>query len=117
MSRVAYTVPEPVQIEARSHLARAIRMALFAAQDGICETCKGSLTAFEVDHRLALALGGQDQPHNLRALCPPCHKIKTAADKKAIAKAKRLERDADPATRRKSPRPLKSRPFPKREMA
>lgn len=119
MSRVAPIIPEPVKIAARRHLSKAVRMALFASYDGLCAMCGCALpSTWELDHTIPLALGGPDEPHNWRPLCPrPCHLGKTAQDRKAIAKALRIIRQADPATRRKSPRPLRSRPFPKREMA
>jgi len=44
----------------------------------------------EVDHVVALALGGDlVDIANLQVLCPPCHKKKTAADAAAIAVARR----------------------------
>jgi 5-methylcytosine-specific restriction endonuclease McrA len=65
----------------------------------------------EFDHVLPLELGGDDDLDNVQALCIPCHKAKTREDIKRIRKAARLRRDADPETRRKSPRPLRSRGF------
>jgi 5-methylcytosine-specific restriction enzyme A len=44
----------------------------------------------EVDHRIALALGGADEVENCSVLCIPCHRRKTRADVRKIAKAKRV---------------------------
>jgi hypothetical protein len=44
---------------------------------------------FEVDHRIALALGGKHCAKNLQVLTPEQHKAKTAADRKEIARRKR----------------------------
>lgn len=42
------------------------------------------------DHKIALALGGKDEPENLHAITTKAHKWKTAADIKAIAKGRRI---------------------------
>lgn len=42
--------------------------------------------AFQVDHHLALVLGGQDEFDNLRLLCGPCHTQKTARDMAEVAR-------------------------------
>lgn len=44
----------------------------------------------QFDHVVALALGGKDEPENLRAVTTKAHKWKTVADAKAIAKGKRI---------------------------
>lgn len=51
-----------------------------------------------------------------------CHKIKTARDRKLIAKSNRIRRNLDPVTRKRSRKPIlhrkgsiPSRPFPKRQ--
>lgn len=65
--------------------------------------------AFEIEHVIPLALGGTNDDDNLRlALCDP-HKAKTKADVGSIAKAKRLEKKADPLTRK--PSRMQSRGF------
>ncbi len=40
----------------------------------------------------------------------PCHKAKTALDRKLIAKSNRIRRAADPETRRKTKHPIRSNP-------
>lgn len=77
-----------------------------------CEDCGASLTSkVEYDHRIQLWLGGPDARANLRPLCIPCHKAKTADDATVRAKVKRIIRDADPETRKRSKRPIISAPF------
>jgi hypothetical protein len=59
---------------------------------------------------LALEIGGPDTDDNCEGLCRDCHKAKTSIDRKAMAKAKRLngETCAGPTKR-----PLVSRGFDK----
>jgi len=47
----------------------------------LCRDCKakGRVTAATVpDHIQPLALGGSDDDSNIRCLCDPCHKVRTA---------------------------------------
>jgi 5-methylcytosine-specific restriction protein A len=53
-----------------------------------CHKCGGHAT--EVDHVIPLCFDGADHPHNLAAICTPCHKIKTAAE---AAEMRRRHRD------------------------
>lgn len=73
-------------------------------------------TGLEVDHIVCLGLGGKEEDRNLQLLCGPHHKIKTDADKKAMAKArrnrKREEEPREPSSLQGRPFPAASRPFP-----
>jgi len=61
-----------------------------AAQGWRCATCKELLPAsFQVDHKLALADGGTDDPANLQALCGTCHAEKTLRENLVRADRKR----------------------------
>ena len=52
-----------------------------AFQSWKCNECGEMLRAnFEVDHILPLSQGGNNEFHNLSALCQPCHKEKTKND-------------------------------------
>jgi hypothetical protein len=85
---------EPVEIDARR--MTPARRARIIARDGGCCTypeCEVT-TGLEVDHTIALELGGKDHDDNLRALCGPHHKAKTKLDVKLIAKAKRRKSKA-----------------------
>lgn len=59
-----------------------LEMAYWLCGDGV-----------EVDHKIALALGGLHCVHNLQVLTVEQHKIKTRADAAAIARARRSERE------------------------
>jgi rubredoxin len=48
-------------------------------QNWICNDCKNKLThTFEIDHVISLKMGGTNDVSNLVALCPSCHRNKTA---------------------------------------
>lgn len=61
--------------------------------DGQCAypECAETL-GLEIDHEIALELGGKDDDGNLRPLCPTHHKRKTALDLKLIAKMRRRKK-------------------------
>ena len=83
------------------------RFDLFPAAHGQCQRCSWSLTPgtrWEVDHVIALALGGRDDADNMQVLCSPCHGGKTRErDVPAIAKTARIRaRHLGPRTSRRS---------------
>jgi len=47
-----------------------------ANPDGGC-LLKGELEEYDIDHIKPVGDGGQDEPENLQALCPACHRRKT----------------------------------------
>lgn len=58
-----------------------LRSRRLARTNGLCERCvdRGvTRLATVVDHRLPLALGGEDIDQNTRNLCDPCHAEVTA---------------------------------------
>ena len=62
--------------------------------DGRCVDCGykvGGPAGLEWDHLIPLAMGGADEIDNLEPRCRPCHRAKSAADAKHIAKAKRMD--------------------------
>lgn len=65
---------------------------ILAAQADRCLGCGAALSHVEFDHVIPLGLGGDNSPENWAAVCPPCHKTKTRADLKRIAKARRQRR-------------------------
>jgi len=72
--------------------------------------------AAEFDHIKAIALGGKGTLANCAHICTPCHKIKTALDKAAMAKRHRhdVNKDRKPKTRtRAKGQPMPSRGFDK----
>jgi 5-methylcytosine-specific restriction endonuclease McrA len=52
--------------------------AIRTAQGGRCYICRKKLTAYHVDHFIPLALGGSNDPGNLRLACLKCNQSKHA---------------------------------------
>ncbi|GLS45099.1 HNH endonuclease [Methylobacterium brachythecii] len=83
----------------RTNFSKATKRAALARSGGCCEgnletgmRCDapiGSGRPVEFDHVLQDWMGGDATLGNCEALCPPCHKAKTAADAARRAKAKR----------------------------
>jgi len=106
---------EPVEIENRRAMTPARKARIHAMRDGKCWMCgkpvEVSGPGVVYDHKMPLELGGTDDNSNVWPLHRlPCDKLKTAADRKRIDKAKRLDRKF------RAPLPegsIQSRPFPK----
>lgn len=77
----------------RRSLSTRERARLFTLHGGRCYLCGARIDdvreAWEVEHVLPLALGGDDSDDNRRPAHARCHKPKTAADVGAIRKADR----------------------------
>lgn len=54
--------------------------SLLKHQKGRCACCKEKLKKYHVDHVVALATGGSNDPLNLQILCPRCNTSKGARD-------------------------------------
>ena len=73
------------------------RTAFLKEHNATCHICNGAIQPgdkWDVDHVIALELGGADEPANWRPAHMKCHRGpqgKTARDLEAIAKAKRRE--------------------------
>jgi 5-methylcytosine-specific restriction enzyme A len=82
--------------EKRRYLSKADKSAVRLRQDFHCACgCGKPLTgAIEYDHELALDLGGTNDLSNFRALMADCHREKSKADAKLIAKGRRIRRKA-----------------------
>ncbi|MCY1533414.1 HNH endonuclease [compost metagenome] len=59
---------------------RRKRDAVLLRDQYTCQVCDKVTDELEVDHITPLARGGSDDMSNLRAICVPCHKIKTARE-------------------------------------
>lgn len=60
--------------------------SIYAMQRGRCAWCTKKVgKIFHIDHRVALALGGSNDPDNLAISCPPCNLKKGAKDEIAWA--------------------------------
>lgn len=112
---------EPVNPTPRKKLSVKERLEVLVSGGGKCCFCREKITgAFDVSHRVPLALGGLDEPDNREPAHPDCHKAHTrGVDIPNIARAKR--RNAKQIARKGEERPKKrhwpsqqlhSRPFP-----
>jgi hypothetical protein len=79
----------------RRSLTKNQRIGVLWASEGRCHICGEIINpvreAWEVEHVIALAAGGTDDPMNMRAAHIVCHEEKTRADRKTIAKVKRVK--------------------------
>lgn len=78
----------------RRRLSQRDRVAMFQAAGGICHICGGRIhvgEAWECEHVIPLAQGGDDGGDNLRPAHVKCHRSKTAKDATDTARAKRRE--------------------------
>lgn len=101
----------------RRRFSPAIKAEIIQRQKGCCPYCALPLAgkAYEFDHVIPLALGGDDHPDNLEALHKVCHSLfKTRPDRAQIAKADRQAQRTGQQARRAAGKTAKipSRPFP-----
>lgn len=78
----------------RHALSPTKRLRLFEASHGQCHICGQRIKpgeAWEVEHRIPLALGGADDETNTAPAHKACHVIKSVTDFARIAKAKRMK--------------------------
>lgn len=70
------------------------KLAVFEAHAGRCHICGGKIDgtreAWELEHIIPIAMGGEDDETNAAPAHASCHKGKTATDKAQIAKANRV---------------------------
>lgn len=85
------TITNPVEIEPR-RMSSARRARIIERDGGHCTYpgCDVSV-GLEIDHTIALELGGKDADANLKTLCADHHKLKTKTDAKLIWQAKRRQ--------------------------
>ncbi len=68
------------------------RAKIFALAGGQCAQCTRKIMAgedWDLDHRLALELGGDNSIGNMQVLCSWCHVEKTAEDHEQAGHARR----------------------------
>jgi len=78
----------------RASISTKKRVALFQSRGGLCHICGGKINvgeAWELEHRIPLAMGGEDAEANWELAHIKCHRTKTSDDVGQIAKAKRRE--------------------------
>jgi len=77
----------------RPTFSTTFRLSLFLDRSGTCARCTQRIhagQAWDIDHVIPLALGGNNEPENLQILCRSCHQAKThLSDIPRIAKTKR----------------------------
>ena len=83
----------------RKTISKSVRFVILSKQNYNCGNidCKvPCLTGrpFQIDHRVALCLGGSDEKRNLQVLCYECHAIKTIEDVSEYHRRKSLQRIA-----------------------
>lgn len=70
------------------------KMKVFETHKGVCHICGGNIDgtreAWELEHIIPIAMGGEDNEANAAPAHSSCHKGKTATDKAQIAKANRV---------------------------
>lgn len=105
---------EPVKIHRRKSFSAKDRAEIFTAHGGICYLSGvkiGPDDEWDIEHVIPLALGGTNDPENLRPALKDPHKVKTKSDVRSISKAKRIEKKSNPVTRK--PSRMQSRGFDK----
>lgn len=74
----------------RRAIPRAVKRAVFERSNMQCEAEGCERVGRELEHRIPVALGGENTVENLWLACVECHREKTSAeDMPRIAKAKR----------------------------
>jgi len=84
--------PKAVSSTKRRSLPTAVRHAVISAAGDNCQSCGEATDQWEVDHIFPVHLGGGDEMDNLRAICIPCHRAKSARETTERAKADRVRR-------------------------
>lgn len=78
----------------RRSLSPTARLRIFESAAGICHICETRIQVgqrWDVEHVVPIALGGADEPANMRPAHEACHDRKTRGDVADIAKAKRRQ--------------------------
>lgn len=69
-------------IKEKRNVSGLLKKKIAASQQWKCGSCASILDeTYEVDHKLALFQGGTNEPDNLVALCPNCHRHKTVEER------------------------------------
>lgn len=72
-----------------------VRLRVFEAHGGVCAESGRKIQpgeAWDLDHRIALANGGENRESNLQPVLKDTHRKKTALDVKAKAKSARVRK-------------------------
>lgn len=95
----------------RPKITKLVRARIFEREGGKCYLCGEKIIGeWDADHELARELGGSDDEANLRPAHKDCHRSKSKADVKLIAKGNRLIRKHGPVEGRKVKAKIPQRP-------
>ena len=103
----------------RKAIPKAIKAEVLRRSGGMCEAPGCGNVGRDMEHRIPVALGGENTAENLWLACVPCHRAKTSGeDIPRIAKAKRQAGETGQTARRErakasGKRRLQSRGFGK----
>ena len=78
----------------RRRISTRERVDIFQRNGGVCHLCAGRISvgeAWDVEHVIPLAQGGDDDGDNLKPAHRKCHAAKSKADATNTARAKRRE--------------------------
>lgn len=64
--------------QAKGKLTVGIDKVLYALQKGKCACCRNDLNKYHLDHKMPIALGGDNTDENIQLLCPRCNLSKGA---------------------------------------
>lgn len=66
----------------KRNVSALLKKKVAASQQWKCASCNALLDeTYEIDHKIALDHGGTNDPSNLWALCPHCHRKKTVNER------------------------------------
>jgi len=90
----------------RTEFSKRTKLQAWQRANGRCECCGAKLATgnIEYDHDLPAEMGGGNNLANCRCLCRTCHRSKTNADIRTIAKSNRQRNKA--AGIKKAGRPM-----------
>ena len=89
------SVPEWIGKSDDSHIPARVRLRVFLRHNGTCYLSGRKIRPgekFEMEHVLALSLGGENRESNLAPALVAPHKIKTKSDRRAKAKNDRVRK-------------------------
>lgn len=108
--------PEWIAKHADQEIPKIVKLRIWEREEGRCWISGAKIMpgdAFEYEHVIALANGGEHREGNIRLALKEAHRIKTSADAKTTAKIRRVRLKhigAFPPSKQK----LKSRGFQRR---